>query len=189
MAGKIQICNMALGRLGANLINALNEPNKEARLCNLFYDDLRDELLRDHAWGFATVRSSLARLSGIAPGPWEYQYQVPSDCLRVLFLVSSPGTKVNEFRVEGRKLYTNLDEATIVYVRRETDATRFDQHFVRALAARLAAELALPITDQKSLAEAMWALYERELARAKGSDAAENQGIEPGEDSWLAARR
>jgi hypothetical protein len=166
------------------LINSPTEPCKEARLCGLFFDDLRDEVLREHAWGFAVTRARLARPVGDPPGPWPFQYQVPVDCLRPLFLETAA-----EYRIEGDRLYTGLDQAVLAYVKRETDPTRFDAHFVRALAARLAAELAVPITNQKSLAEAMWQLYERELSRAKAADAATNRETTDPQDPWLTTRK
>jgi hypothetical protein len=189
MAGKIQICNMALARLGANLIHSLSEAGKEARLSNLLFDDLRDELLRLYPWSFAAARIALSMPSGDVPSPWTYQYQLPADCLRARYLETAMGVKNTEFRIEGRRLLTHAANARLVYTRRITDPEQFDALFTRALAARLAAELAQPILDSASASESAWKLYERELLRAQGLDASENKDRIATEDPWVKMRR
>lgn len=188
MAGLIQICNMALGKLGADPISALTEDNKKARYCNLFFDDLRDELLRMHPWSFAAVRTALASPDVDPPGKWSYAYQLPVNCLSALFLETATGMKSAEFIIEGRILYTGEKNAVLVYTARVEDPVQFDQLFTRALASRLAAELAIPITDSNTKMQAMWTLFEKDLAAARDADAAEARVSFIQEDSWITAR-
>lgn len=50
----VEICNLALSRIGANTITSLSANSaKEDRLCNQFYTQFRDELLRSYPWNFA----------------------------------------------------------------------------------------------------------------------------------------
>jgi hypothetical protein len=65
MATEISICNLALSRIGASTITSLTANSvKEDRLCNQFYAQFRDELLRSFAWNFAikTTRLNLTDL-------------------------------------------------------------------------------------------------------------------------------
>lgn len=97
----VDTCNRALSAVGArSSIDSLTENSAEARACNLHFASVRDGLLRMANWDFAT-RTTLAALMKSAPGtpenqtptsgwtsalpppPWLYQYQYPSDCLRV----------------------------------------------------------------------------------------------------------
>ena len=84
MASKVDICNSALRKLGVERINSLTEDNSRAKVCNDRYDILRDEMLRSHPWKFAIKRTTAAAILAVPLFDWEKQYQLPSDCLRVL---------------------------------------------------------------------------------------------------------
>ena len=48
MATVVSICNMALARIGvSSFISNLNEASNEARVLNLFYEQMRDFALRE----------------------------------------------------------------------------------------------------------------------------------------------
>ena len=75
MASVINICNIALARIGnSRTINSLTEKTKEAYTCNLFYESMRDAVLADNDWNFAMSRVVLADLGDPAPG-WLFRYQ------------------------------------------------------------------------------------------------------------------
>ena len=63
MATEVSICSNALRRLGDDPITSLTDDTERARLCNSFYTDARDAVLRCHPWNFAITRTSLAQLS------------------------------------------------------------------------------------------------------------------------------
>ena len=62
MASVVGICNSALVKIGATRIISLTEGSKNANLCDEQYEKVRNDLLRSHAWNFATARRKLARL-------------------------------------------------------------------------------------------------------------------------------
>jgi hypothetical protein len=111
----VQICNAGLIKLGAERINSLSENNKRARLCNERFDGLRQEVLRAHPWNFAIRRADLVRLSTTPEYEYNYEYQLPSDCLRVLETAADKdnpggdilGNSITKYKIEGRKLLTN----------------------------------------------------------------------------------
>jgi len=58
------VCNMALGRIGATPMVAgdlVADVTDEAKQCNLHYEQVRDALLRSHAWRFASQAADLIR--------------------------------------------------------------------------------------------------------------------------------
>lgn len=57
----VEICNMALVKVGAELISSLSDNNKRAILCNLLYDKRRKRLIEGHPWRFARRRKVLER--------------------------------------------------------------------------------------------------------------------------------
>ena len=121
---KVDICNNALRRLGQNTIVSLSEDSPQARLCNQIYDSVRDSLLAEHPWNFAMERASLAQLSSTPDFGFDYEYQLPSDCLRVWATDIEP-EQVWVWQIEGGKLRTNADSVYILYIKREDDPTSY----------------------------------------------------------------
>ncbi|MEO8207135.1 MAG: hypothetical protein ABI615_13220 [Chthoniobacterales bacterium] len=78
-ASETSICNLALGRLGNESILSTDDDSESARVCKLFYEPTRDEVLRAHRWKFATVLASLARLTTAPAFGWACQYQLPTE--------------------------------------------------------------------------------------------------------------
>jgi hypothetical protein len=188
MASKVQIVNMALTQLGSNRITNITEDTEQARKANAVYDLVRDEVMAAHPWNFAITRDSLAQLSDTPEYGYDYQYQIPSDCLRVI----DEEDYDTDFTIEGDKLLCNESSVNIRYIKRITDTTKYSPGFIIALSARLAAELAYPIAQSRTLAEQLFQVYLDKLKIAKSQDAQED-GIKYYDDSadgqnWLDVR-
>jgi hypothetical protein len=76
--------------------------------------------------------------------------------------------------VVGRYIHTNATTLKITYIGRITDVAQYDSLLVGALAAKLAAELAFPITKSHTVVQNMNNLYQAKLADAKAVDAQES---------------
>lgn len=181
---EIKICNLALRKLGARLIESLSDSSQEAVTCNLFYEQVRDAVLREHPWNFAAARVRLAKLADAPAFGYSFQYQLPVDCLHLRQLNSAE----DEFVVEGDKILTNRDGASAVYTMKVTNPVLFDPSFVMAVSARLAAEMADDITGSTSKAREMWTLYLNAMQSARLADSAEGREDEILNDPWLEAR-
>ena len=188
MASTVGIVNAALIKLGEATITSLSEGAKPARLAHAVYDELRDSVIQAHPWNFALARAELA--ADAAAPVWGYAnaYPLPTApdyCLRVLRLEDTE----TEWKVEGRRILTDAGAPLrVLYLRRVTDPNEFSALFREALAARLAAELAEPLKQSSSMAEAMRALYERKLAEARTADAQEGTPDAIEAEEWLLAR-
>lgn len=213
MPSKVQICNLALLRLGQAQIQDLEEKSTEANYCNALYDDVRKEVLRDHSWNFATAIATPAVLSDENPPDWAYVYNQPSKCLRVIELIPA-ATSANDvttlgwadsiassnyfagsvegaddtipMEVRGDKILTNALDIAVKYTYDITDPTLFDSLFVTAFSYRLAADLAMPITGDLTKQQAMFQMYERLDYKAAGKDATEGRKIH--KQTFLEAR-
>jgi hypothetical protein len=163
MVSVVGIVNSALIKIGADTITSLTDDSAEARAANAQYEKLRDEVLRAHPWNFAIARQSLARLAEAPPFGFTWQYQLPSDGLRVLFMNDGRAA----FEIEGRRLLTDEGEAHVLYVRRVTDPNEFDAMFREALAYRIAADLAYPLANSTTLAAKVAALLAPLPSRAE----------------------
>ena len=176
MATEVSICSNALRRLGDNPITSLTDDTERARLCNSFYADARDAVLRLHPWNFAITRTSLAQLSDTPSYGFAYQYSLPTSpyCLRVLGMEYEDYIfKVENYSTQGRVLLTDQSSAKILYVAKITDTTQFDALFVDVLTAKLALDLCYPITNSVSLQDKMQKLYQLKLSDARSIDGQE----------------
>ncbi len=192
MASVVQICNLALNFIGANTINALTEGSQEARRCNLIYEDVRDDLLASHAWNFAVVRIALATPVDDPPLDWSYIFQIPSDCLRPLYVEAATGVQDVEYRIESGRVLTNFDDdLTLVYVKRETDPEKYDPLFTAALWTRLAMELAFPLTNDENIVNRAEKRHTAALLKATNAHGPVKEEFSrtQTEDSWISGRR
>ena len=176
MATEVSICANALRRLGDDPITSLTDDTERARLCNAFYSDARDAVLRSHPWNFAITRATLAQLSDTPAYGFNYQYALPTDpfCLRVLEMEYKDYIfKVENVATHGRVLLTDEGTAKILYIARITDTTLFDAMFVDTLTAKLAVDLAYPVTNSMQVQTNMQRLYQAKLSEARSIDGQE----------------
>jgi hypothetical protein len=187
------ICNKALAHLGEPRITDFHESSVNAEKCRDHYDLELTSLLRMHRWNFARDRETLAELDEAPAFGWERAFQLPSDCLRVLELNGNEVENGNNdaFEIEGRKLLTDAETASIIYTRYITDASQYDALFVEALSYKLAVALCKVITNSTSERGALMQFFKDAMAQAGWVDSVENRPrvISPSTDSpTLAAR-
>ncbi len=190
-----ELCNAALSLLGVEerLADVASDASVNARRCRLALPRGRDSLLAAYPWNFAARR---ARLPAMAAAPaWGFtaQFLVPPDLLRLRRVrgAGQAGKYVVEATDQGPAILCDLPAPLdILYTSRTTAVGLFDPVFTDALVARLAADLAMPVTQTRSLFETMTLLAARRLEDAQVSDAREGT---PAEDlpagSWWEARR
>lgn len=170
MAGKVDICNMALSHLGANAaVQAIDPPDgsAEAGYCAQFYDVARKEALEADGWLFARTRKALVATANPS-SVWLYAYQKPSDCVKaervlqlayiqsLLWWPFAPVITADEvqtwsekgsaaFEIEGDVILCNEPDAVLFYVKDVTDTTKFTPSFTTFFSYLFASYLAGPI--------------------------------------------
>lgn len=177
-ASEVEICNLALTKVGNLTITALTDGTKEARACKVYYPLMRNELLAGHPWNFAMARADISALLLATPAfQWDFAYTVPADCLRVWELYGTDA----EWVVEQGQFLTNQEEEIFIrYIFKLEDSLKFSPSFDCCLAQRLAAELATKLADDKALRQALLQeLYQKYLPEAKMLNAHEGNGPEP----------
>ena len=164
MVSDVDICNLALNRLGASVIVTIGEATVNGELCERFYPVVYDRVLRSHNWKCAIERAELAALT-TPIFEYDFAYQLPADpfCLRVIHM----NKKDDEFTVEGRKLLTDRSGAIIKYVSRAATGS-LDPELVRIVYLNLAIEMSLALTGKESDIKSS---LERELIERAWPDA------------------
>jgi hypothetical protein len=176
MATDVSICSNALRRLGDDPITSLSDDTERARLCNAFFADARDHVLRSHPWNFAITRTKLARISTAPAYGFSYQYSLPVSpyCLRVLEMEYPEYVfKIENDTVNGRVLLTNEETANILYIARITNAVLYDSMFVDTLTAKMSVDLCYAVTGSTSLQAQMDKTYQQKLSEARSIDGQE----------------
>ena len=183
MASQVDIYNLALARVGhTQLVASTEEGSNEALLCNVFYEQSRDFILREFPWRFAKRRTALALTAEQPTEVWGYCYVLPPDCLKVRSL-ATPGVRnprVDQkvpFEVSNLDgamvIYTDMEEAELIYTYRVTDTTLFDPTFTSAIAFHMAAELGLPLRGKADVSQLMRQAYSYTVSQAAANSMGE----------------
>lgn len=190
ISSETQICNLALTRVGHAMISSLDDNTKGADLCRLHYPMCRDSVLRAHPWNFAIQRVALASASAAPAFEYDYRFPLPVDCLKVIRTnYEADGCSDVPYRIEGRSLLTNEPSVSIEYIARIEDVTQFDELFADTLASRLAADIAMDLTDNATLAQGMMQTYMARLNEARSVDSQEGTARDVVDtSSWILAR-
>ena len=185
---EVELCNQALSRIGEVRISELTDLSEEAYQCNLFYNQTRDEVLRDYTWNFATSRAELAPLSDANLTPFEYKYQLPTNCVNVRILIDLAGESYSDleddYLVEERVLYTNVSPCAIRYTKQIEDPGLFDSGFVEAFALKLASKIAFNLTGDRAVEADMLQQYITFQPVAKSLDGFESRNKKKKKKYW-----
>ena len=182
---EVQICNLALGHVGeSRVIQSLTEESEPARRCRLVYADARDGLLEGHDWSFARRHAILSLSGQPAPNLWLYAYARPADAqaIRMVYdentdLSLNQENKLFElgYGSEGERLiFTDVYQARCRYTARITDATRFPQTFLDALALKVAVQIAMPLTGSRQILQDVSQRYAQMYYQATLADASQS---------------
>jgi hypothetical protein len=174
MVSETSIVNQALGFLGANPITSLNDDSTSAQLMRDNYPFIRDAVLTEAAWTFATDRLAGTTADMDAWGK-KYKHGLPLDWMQVLRVYRDVS---NDHRLlksigwtrEGNFILTN--EATVYMwgIKRITDTSLFSPAFVQCLSTRIAADLCMAITESVKQQATLYQLYDIKLKEAINAD-------------------
>lgn len=175
VSSPVEMANLALGHLKEPTIGAFDSTNVVTRWFRDHYKFSRHAVLARHRWNFAAARAVLSPTGSTPAFEWAYEYQIPSDCLRLFYPITLDGKRRSapiDHEVEGRKILTN--KSTALYIRYVQDITNeglFDPLFVEAFAFYLAAGCAHVITSKNSLVQTMQDAFRRSVDDAGKVDA------------------
>ena len=171
MFTKIDLCSMALLKLGEKPIQSMDEDCVAAKLAQSLFNPITDTLLAMFPWHFATQSLVLTKNTN-------GDFVIPSNVLRVLKWSG---------KIIGNKIETNSDTLEIVaIVKTETD--KFPGYFATLVASKLAMEFCIPLTGDANVFRMMSSIYESELQSAKFIDSASSNQSNINEFSLINTR-
>ena len=180
MTSKIEICNMALRHChSTKSISSLTERQKEAGVCNTFYDISLFSLLESFRWGFATKIESLGLVEKNPNDLWQYSYAVPSDFLKATRILSGIRNETLSQRVPfdlvfgdtSSLIYTDQEGAKLEYIKKHNNPSQYPPSFTLALSYLLAFNIlpSLSVGDT-SRKEKLYEYYQIHLSIAQKND-------------------
>jgi hypothetical protein len=185
---------LALVHLGG-LTDSLPAPldgSALAQRCPGMYPIVRDSLLSQHSWRFATKYGALSSAGAGGEG-FSASYSAPADALRVLNVV--PQSDHAETSAGGyfwapatATIYTSIASPAVQYVARVTDPAKFPAYFTSALALALAAKIAPTLVREGQglqAAAALSAAFTAEFDAAKRLDALTGRQEQGGTAQWI----
>lgn len=205
MANQLDICNMAMGRLGQSArIATLAEQSVAAFTFKAIWDQTLAFVQADAIWPWLLKAEALA-LSSTDPDPgWRFRYSRPNDCVTAYAITTEAllgeyphlwgWCNVDwRFHLFGRlldwrdahgatetEILANVEEAWLVYAVSEPNPARFPAKFSEALAARLAVDAAGPIIGQAGMNNRGALLQEYEMAKNQAAVHDYNEGRDSG---------
>lgn len=189
MASAVDICNLALQKLGAGTITSLTQDSTAARACNGCYEHCKDSELEKHPWRFAISRAELAA-DGTAPD-WgrSNSFALPSDFLRLMNDYPEDNSLSVDYEIEGRKILSDMDAPLYIrYIKRVTDPNEMHTLFREALACAMAIQMCEALTQSNTKKDSLISDYKNAINEAKRKNAIENISAEPPIDPYISVR-
>lgn len=193
MPSQIDIINVALRRVGASRIQSLGEDSPEAAVAGDLFDNVVDDLLRQHAWNFATRRTKMARLTTAPAYEFEYAYAFPADWMRTVSVHPDDGGRgrmyYKEEYIEGKRvLLASVEDVYMRYIAYIDDPNLWPADFRQTVSTTLARDLAIPLASSNRLLDTLTAASRTVLARAKSSDAQGSFPERRPRGTWVSRR-
>lgn len=182
MTERVDIMNQALTLLGEDPITSPADENARARVMSIHYEPCRDATLEAYEWSFAKRRFIPARSATPPAWGWQYRFELPSWCLRVIDVERdvrfSPGFYDQEVprrnqaihEQEGRFLLTDEEVLYCTGIESIKEEGRYSPLYRQALAANLAMMAALALTESNAKQERAATLFASLIAAAKTAD-------------------
>lgn len=171
MASKVQICNLALSRIGGSTIMSLEDGTTSSNLCNTLYNDIAEEVMSEGPWTSTISRVALNKTTNTPEYEYTNEFQLPT-VPRVLRILSIDELQTGsyDYRIEGDKLLSNLGTVNVRYIGFLEDTASYDVNLKKCIVSRLASELAFTITGSTALSERLYARYLKDLEDGLSSD-------------------
>ena len=171
MFTKIDLCSMALLKLGEKPIQSWREDSASAQLARTLFEPTVDTLLSLFPWRFATKTLVLNKTQ-------DNDFLIPSEVLRIL--------KCNG-QINGNKIKAAGNTITILAVVK-TEPEMFPGYFATLVATKLAMEFCIPLIGDANVFKMMTALYESEYQSAKFIDSTTTKQSDIGSFSLIDSR-
>lgn len=199
MADVVGIFNLALSAVGSkSSISSPTERSREAEVCNLWYESVRDQVLHAAPWPATRASARLAVLAErdvadawVASDPdpgYAFAYSAPSNMLRPRHLADFTRFILGVTTTNKRAIMTNTEDAILIYTKRQTNPNLWDSELHLAVVYALAAHIAMPLTAKLERAKYVEAQANNIITAARVAAANVDENQYESIPDWFAAR-
>lgn len=186
----VAVWNQALLRLAQPLLSGPDDDSETARRVRAQWGLTRPAVLRSYPWNCAMRRALLPALVEKPAWGFANAFSLPAACMR---LWEVDGQKRGRWSVEGGQILTDLPGPLRVRYVADIEAHQMDPSLRLLMSREMAAELAMALTNNATLAQTLAEDIKRQRVDARASDAMEanDQQNYDRDDipDWLDARR
>ena len=178
----ITLSSNALVLLGGQPIASFTDGESGSDIAALLYETTYHSMLTDTRWHFATRTVRLAQLLEKPENGFGFKFALPTDCLTVVKCSD------RNYEIYERELYCHSSDVLIEYVY-PVDEINLPAYFVKALEYNLAAQFAIPLTDNATKADFYYNLYQDFVKKARFVDASQRPNSIIEDSPYISARR
>lgn len=156
MSNPIKICNAASVLLGAGVIQSLDDDTDLSKILSNTYATLKASIMSSYPWTFLKEDVFMTRRAGAPVRGYPYAYLIPGKALsgNPHAVFSYQGEKLGraDYRIISGAVLCNYPElwGTFIIDRPESE---WPAYFQKMIIHALAADIALAVTDQQSIAD------------------------------------
>lgn len=192
MATQLDICNSALIKLGAEVIDQTmltNSSNKRAKLLATQYEKVKKRLLRSHPWKFAVKRATISENGNTPTFGYTYEFDLPADFLKLHSAgdVDDAYVLTEDVIVENGKLLAFDEDINILYIA-DVDEDVFDDSFAEALAYDLAMDICYALVQSAEYKSQLRDEHKEALRVARSMNAQQGRPQSLQANDWLNVR-
>lgn len=166
MADKLSLINNALILIGDRPLTSLTDGTRAQIVATSLYDNIVENELSKHRWGFARKKAQLAK--DVTPpigDEWQEQYYLPSDMITLIKL-----EPLIPYQVLGNKAYCNYSGTLYAeYIYKPTEGT-WPPYFAKLIEYALAMDFAPAIRDSATSMELTARQYQNASRMARYTD-------------------
>jgi hypothetical protein len=168
MASDIDIASNALQLIGDLPISSFDDPGAGAAVAKALYADTLLAMLTRTYWTFTLKKQTLNRLSSTPLNEFQYEFQLPTDTIKVLKVYPR-----SNYKIYGDRIYSNTQALDIDYAFKP-ETSQLPPHFVLAFTYKLASDFALAVTDSENKNAIFEEKFRLAMAEAYAADAQGN---------------
>jgi hypothetical protein len=186
---QLALYNLAIATTGTNYrLTATSEESEPAELCELFFENVRQTLLRAAHWRCAkrfarlteeAERDTAASWVSTDPEPgFLFSYEIPDSMLAARYLSDFSqfelGYETDQKIISCDIGGADTDDAPVLcYTIDVTDVTLYDPDLYMAMYYALGAHLSMPLTGKPARAQSLFGLANQQILEARAATANE----------------
>lgn len=194
---EVGVYNLALNAIGERSnISLPTESSRQAEVCNLWYESVRNQILAAAPWPEAMGLVYLALQDTQDDATWteeeprrgyNYVYALPEDCLRPRYLDNFGKFLLTE-RANVRLLHTNHDQAVLAYTKRLSNIALWSPDLLMAVAYGLAAHICTPLSGKPTRSRVLAEKANEIMLNARANAANSQTEMHEALPDWIKAR-